>query len=176
MYSQQIGANQQQLPFPMQGVSSAFQPLNLGQNPTAAAAAHQSQQSPASVPIYASAGAHTQYNSGPGVRYGSGASVRSAGRSNSRRGRSRDRDATSQHRSISTVNPRDSVSQQPSRQSRQMGPQETLDWEFTIDNITDRLNALENQNRSHAQRTADIQGAINMVDAKIVTANEDIGE
>ena len=57
-----------------------------------------------------------------------------------------------------------------------MGPQETLDWEFTIDNITDRLNTLETQNRSHAQRTADIQGAINMVDAKIVAAVEDIGE
>ena len=57
-----------------------------------------------------------------------------------------------------------------------MGPQETMDWEFTIDNITNRLTTLENQNRSHAQRTADIQGAINMVDAKIVTAVEDIGE
>ena len=67
MYPQQsVGANQT-FPFPMQGVSFAFQPLQLGNNPTAAAAAHQSQQSPATVPIQESAGAHTQYNTGPGV-------------------------------------------------------------------------------------------------------------
>ena len=57
-----------------------------------------------------------------------------------------------------------------------MGSQERMDWELTIDNLIARIQALENQNRSHAQRTADIQGAINMVDAKITTAVEDIGE
>ena len=51
-----------------------------------------------------------------------------------------------------------------------MGPQEKLDWEFTIDNLIGRIQALENQHRGHAQRTADIQGAVNMVDAKVMTA------
>ena len=57
-----------------------------------------------------------------------------------------------------------------------MEPQETMDWEFTINNLIDRIQALENQNRSHAQRTADIQGAINMVDAKVTTAVTDVDE
>ena len=51
-----------------------------------------------------------------------------------------------------------------------------MDWEFTIDNIIARVQAVENQNRSHAQSAANIQGAINMVDAKIMAAAEDIGE
>ena len=87
----------QQFSFPMQGVQSAFQPLQLGHTPLAAAAAHQSQQSPATPtptqPIQSPAGAHSQYSTGPGDCYGSGASVQSAGvRSQSGRGRSRDRD------------------------------------------------------------------------------------
>ena len=45
-------------------ISLAFQPLLLANNPTADAAAHQSQQSPATQPIQESAGAHTQYNTG----------------------------------------------------------------------------------------------------------------
>ena len=43
-----------------------------------------------------------------------------------------------------------------------------MDWEFTTNSLIDRLQALENTHRSHAQRTADIQGAINMVDAKVM--------
>ena len=57
-----------------------------------------------------------------------------------------------------------------------MGPRETMDWEFTINSLIDRIQALENQKRSHAQRTADIQGAINMVDAKVTTVDTDIDE
>ena len=53
MYSvpQQMTGQGPQLPFPMQGVQSAFKPLQLGNNPLAAAAAHQSHQSPAAQPI-----------------------------------------------------------------------------------------------------------------------------
>ena len=60
--------------------------------------------------------------------------------------------------------------------SRRMGPQETMDWEFTINNLIGRIPALENPKRSHAQRTSDIQGAIDMVDAKITTAVTDIDD
>ena len=41
-----------------------------------------------------------------------------------------------------------------------MGLQEVVDWEFTIQNINDRIQALENQNRSQGPRTSDIQGAM----------------
>ena len=58
--------------------------------------------------------------------------------------------------------------------SQRMGPHETMDWELTINNLIDRIQALENQNRSHAQRTSDIQGAINIVDAKVTTVVTDI--
>ena len=70
MYSvpQQMAGQGNNCPFLMQGVQSAFQALQLGNNPLAAAAAYQSRQSPATQPIQESAGAHTQYNTGPGVR------------------------------------------------------------------------------------------------------------
>ena len=55
-------------------------------------------------------------------------------------------------------------------QSRRMGPREKMDWEFKIQNLIDRITALENNNRSQAQRTSDIQGAINAVDTKVSTA------
>ena len=51
-----------------------------------------------------------------------------------------------------------------------------MDWKFTINNIIDRIQALENQHRSQVQRTADIQGAINMVDAKVTTVLTDIDD
>ena len=49
-----------------------------------------------------------------------------------------------------------------------------MDWELTIKNLIDSIQALENQNRSHAQRTSDIQGVMNMADAKVTTAVKDI--
>ena len=57
-----------------------------------------------------------------------------------------------------------------------MGLRKTMDWEFTVNNLIDHIQALEKQNRSHAQRAADIQGAINMVDAKVMTAVADTDE
>ena len=54
-----------------------------------------------------------------------------------------------------------------------MGPQETIDWEPTIQNLIDRITAIENNNRSQAQRASDIQGAINVVDAKVNTVFTD---
>ena len=68
---QQMIGQGPQFPFPMQGVQSSFQPLQLGNNPLAASAARQSQKSPATQtqPIQESAGLHTQYSTGPGVCY-----------------------------------------------------------------------------------------------------------
>ena len=62
------------------------------------------------------------------------------------------------------------------RTSRQMGPQESMDRDFAANNRIDRSQALENQNRSHAQRTSDIHGAIKMVGAKVTTAVMDIDD
>ena len=49
-----------------------------------------------------------------------------------------------------------------------------MDSELTTQNLIDRTTALENNNRSQAQRTSDIQGAINVVDAKVNTVVTDI--
>ena len=51
-----------------------------------------------------------------------------------------------------------------------------MDWEFTINILIDSIQALENQNRSHVQRTSDIQGAINIVDAKVTTVVTDVDD
>ena len=49
-----------------------------------------------------------------------------------------------------------------------------MDWKLTTKNLIDRIAALENNNRSQAKRTSDIQGAINVVDAKVNTVVTDI--
>ena len=50
-----------------------------------------------------------------------------------------------------------------------MGPQETTDWNDLIGSLTDRLTTLENYNRATGQRTAEILGNLNVMDAKIET-------
>ena len=49
-----------------------------------------------------------------------------------------------------------------------------MDWEVTIQNLIDGITALENNHRSQAPQTSDIQSAINVVDAKINAAVTDI--
>ena len=44
-----------------------------------------------------------------------------------------------------------------------------MDWNDLISNLTDRLITLENYNRANGQRTADILGNLNVIDAKIET-------
>ena len=56
-----------------------------------------------------------------------------------------------------------------------MGALETMDWELTTNHLIDRITALENNNRSQAQRFSDIQGAINIFDVKVTTVITDIG-
>ena len=76
---------------------------------------------------------------GPGVRYGSGAGERSTtpgGTSRRGRNRSRDRDRDTQ----SSARPL--LPQHYSQ--RQMGAQETMEWNEVFDNLIDRTSALEN--------------------------------
>lgn len=50
-----------------------------------------------------------------------------------------------------------------------MGPQETTDWNDLISSLTDRLTTLENFSQATGQRTAEILGTLNVMDAKIET-------
>ena len=50
-----------------------------------------------------------------------------------------------------------------------MGPQETMDWNDIITRLNDRVAALENHNRAHGQRTAEIFHNFSIIDAKFDT-------
>ena len=50
-----------------------------------------------------------------------------------------------------------------------MGPQETMDWNDIITRLNDRVAALENHNRAHGQRTAEIFHNFNIIDVNFDT-------
>ena len=87
----------------------------------------------------------------PGIRYGSGAPVQQSagfersGRPNRRGNRSRSADGD---RSISSIR----------TTARQMGPQETMDFDEIFDNLTSRVTAAENNIRAHGRSIAEFQG------------------
>ena len=150
----------QQMPIVTSHRGYNFQPLIPPASQPAGPAAQS--LSPSVQPSYASATAQMMTATGPGLPYGSGASSRSAGRRSPSRGRQRSRDRQSLSRQTS-------ISATPPVGSRSMGPQETMDWNDLIRNITDRLTTLENYNRDTGQRTAEILENINILDAKIET-------
>ena len=57
-----------------------------------------------------------------------------------------------------------------------MRPQESRVWDLPTQKLIDRIQASENQTYSHGRDTSDIQGAINVVDAKITTTNTGVEE
>ena len=145
-----------------------FAPIPL--TPSGPAATQAAPPSPSSQQ-YISSTAQAVHSSGPGVSYGSGASDHPAGlRSQSSRGRVRSRDRQS-HRSNSA-----SISATPPAGGRRMGPQETMDWNDIITGLSDRVLALENHNRAHGQRTAEIFNNFQIVDAKLETLLMPIAE
>ena len=153
------GMMQQQLPIPTSHRGYSFQPLTQQpmQLPPAVSPG-------ATIPQpYVSATAQAMDPAGPGLPYGSGASSRPAGRRSPSRGRHRSRDRSNH----SSRQP--SISATPPSAGRRMGPQETSDWNDLIGSLTDRLTTLENHNRATGQRTAEILGVLNVMDAKIET-------
>ena len=145
------------------GAPSMFAPMSL--TPSGPAATQAAPPAPAS-PQFISATAQAMHSSGPGVSYGSGASDHPAGlRSQSSRSKVRSRDRQSgSHRSNSA-----SISATPPAGGRRMGPQETMDWNDIITRLNDRVAALENHNRAHGQRTAEIFHNFSIIDAKFDT-------
>ena len=57
-----------------------------------------------------------------------------------------------------------------------MRPQETMDWDDVITCLNDRILALENHNRAHGQRTAEIISNFNIIGAKLATLLMPIAE
>ena len=78
---------------------------------------------------------HVSVGGAPGRRYGSAEHGGNPARNPRRRGRSRERE-------------RDAT---PSDMSRQMGPQETIDWDTAMDNLLTRVETVENNLRRQAQ-------------------------
>ena len=84
----------------------------------------------------------------PGRRYGSNEQGKSGPRGRSRV-RSRERADHTMNRTISSL--------------RQMGPQETMDWDQMMDDVLSRVETMENNNRRQAQHLADQTGRIDSI-------------
>ena len=87
--------------------------------------------------------------SGPGIRHGSGASVQSPGT----RPRARSRESRRAG----------SLSIPSSSGARQMGPQETSEWDTMFGNIMSRVSALERSQRAQRKTLADTRGHVSQL-------------
>ena len=107
-----------------------------------------------------------QTSHGPGVRYGSG-----AGRSSTPRGRSarrpndRSRDRDGGDRPVSTTS---------LASARQMGEQETLDWDEVFDNLVSRVSALENLSKQKDNQIKELLGQVESASEMVLTTTTDI--
>ena len=103
-------------------------------------------------------------SSGPGIRHGSGAQVQSSGT----RSRIISRDRRGSESRVSSTPIRSA--------SRQMGPQETTEWDTMFDNIMSRVSALERSQRAQGQTLADTRGHVSQLKHDFDATVADIGE
>ena len=97
----------------------------------------------------------------PGVPHGS-ASIGSG----PRRGRSRDKERA---RTVSAAPAEARFSRR-----RQMGPQETSEYQQAFENLVNQISALQNYQRTSARRSADLMGSVSQLVTEAAKAEEDI--
>ena len=106
------------------------------------------------------------HSMGPGVPYGS---VSMVGPLTDARQRSRDRARDARGRGDTRLG----ASAPPTRRNRSMGPQEISDWQEAFTNMNDRINALENYNRTNGQKLSQLQGTLNEVKDVVKVIGDD---
>ena len=145
-----------------------FQPMNFGgQNFTPQTYAQHRQWNAAQA-------APMMMAQGPGLRHGSGAGNERGSRGRSLGPRRERSNSPGRHGGEGGGSRVPVSSHGRSTSQRQMGPQETLDWDEIFDNIESRTSALENNSRLHGQKIAEVQASVNHFVARLESTIEDI--